>query len=591
MDAASLVAAADPDPNSHAEDVAHSADLLDRARARAADKHAYKSEELRTEVRRALLEACGKEPYDWQLDVTEALLLGLDTAVIAGTGAGKTMPFVMPLLIDKTKKKKVIIISPLNELELDQARRFKKMGLTAAAVNGDVYNMKLHNDIVANSFQVILTSPEMCLKHELFSSLIRCPEFMRHVLYMVIDEAHCVAQWGESFRTGFSELVTMRSLLGGGRPFLLTSATLAPFMLTDVFAKLEFTSETTYTVNLGNDRPNITPIVHRTKAAQSSLHILEFLVRDVQPNSILPRVIVFFNTRDLAFQAYRYLQECAPDDVASPIDYLHAGRSRNARRRAMQRFRDGQINILCATEAAGMGMDIPDIDMSLQFMAASSLSVWIQRAGRAGRSGQHAFAILLVEPAIFQVKRPRAAPKAYKKKAEDGMRRWAGAETCRRAIADEYFGNPPRPARLVRWRIETWTEKYSYCAFSHLTLLPDKVLTSLATHARLQRISDVKRALPLWPFADAHGAEILRLLADIDLQVQRQKKVAEDAKVAKATEKKEKENEARRAKRQKQRDVWKVDTRWTGSSVTADSSVQQMSSVRWAPVMTGYSAS
>ncbi|KAI0694256.1 P-loop containing nucleoside triphosphate hydrolase protein, partial [Cerioporus squamosus] len=472
-------------------------------------------------------------------DVTEALLLGLDTAVIVGTGAGKTMAFVMPLLIDKTKKKKVIIISPLNELELDQAWRFKKMGLTAAAVNGDVYNMnsKLHNDIVGNSFQVILTSPEVCLKHELFS-LIHCLEFMRHVLYMVINEAHCVVQWGESFRTGFSELVTMCSLLGGGWPFLLMSATLVSFMLTDVFAKLEFSSETTYTVNLGNDHPNITPIVHRTKAAQSSLHILEFLVRDVQPNSILPRVIVFFNTRDLAFQAYRYLQECAPDDVASQIDYLHAGRSRNAWRRAMQHlgrsrnarcramqhFRDGQINILCAIEAAGMGMDIPDIDMSLQFMAASSLSVWIQRAGphckRLRCSCPAAHLLALVTWGKEENNRVRVAEHEAARyigaSVEHNIRRAAGAETCRRAIADEYFGNPPRPARLVRWRIETWTEKYSYCAFGHLTLLPDKVLTSLATHARLQSVSDVKQALPLWPFADAHGAEILRFLADID---------------------------------------------------------------------------
>ena len=67
----------------------------------------------------------GLEPYDWQLDVTEAILLGLDCVVIAGTGSGKTIPFAMPLLVDKTKKKMVIVISPLNDLEEDQVSNYK----------------------------------------------------------------------------------------------------------------------------------------------------------------------------------------------------------------------------------------------------------------------------------------------------------------------------------------------------------------------------------------------------------------------------------------------------------------------------------
>ena len=80
--------------------------------------------------------------YDWQVDVSEALLLGLDCSVIAGTGAGKTMPFVMPLFVESNKI--IIVISPLNALEEDQASRFKKMGLSAVAVNGDTYSNEIH---------------------------------------------------------------------------------------------------------------------------------------------------------------------------------------------------------------------------------------------------------------------------------------------------------------------------------------------------------------------------------------------------------------------------------------------------------------
>ncbi|KAI9451133.1 hypothetical protein F5148DRAFT_1290346 [Russula earlei] len=85
----------------------------------------------------------GKPPYSWQVDITEALLLGLDCVVIAGTGSGKTMPFGMPLL-DEAKDNMVVVISPLNELEAEKAERFHKLGLTATAVNGDVHNKQLH---------------------------------------------------------------------------------------------------------------------------------------------------------------------------------------------------------------------------------------------------------------------------------------------------------------------------------------------------------------------------------------------------------------------------------------------------------------
>lgn len=95
-----------------------------RAKRRAAMKsRKYCSEETRQRMADGFRDACdGKEPYTWQLDAAEAVLLGLDCLVVAGTGAGKTYPFVMPLLADSTKSKKVIIISPLNDLEADQVR-------------------------------------------------------------------------------------------------------------------------------------------------------------------------------------------------------------------------------------------------------------------------------------------------------------------------------------------------------------------------------------------------------------------------------------------------------------------------------------
>jgi ATP-dependent helicase YprA (DUF1998 family) len=98
-------------------------DLVKASRNAAKLSTGYDFEKTRATICKTFSEACGgKEPYPWQVDVCEAILLGLDCIVIAPTGAGKTMPFIMPLLVDKTCRKMVIIISPLNELEYDQVR-------------------------------------------------------------------------------------------------------------------------------------------------------------------------------------------------------------------------------------------------------------------------------------------------------------------------------------------------------------------------------------------------------------------------------------------------------------------------------------
>ncbi|KAG2028715.1 P-loop containing nucleoside triphosphate hydrolase protein [Suillus americanus] len=138
----------------------------------------------------------GKVPYPWQLDVSEALLLGLDCSVIAGTGAGKTMPFVLPLLAQPNKH--VLIISPLDALEADQTEKFRDMNLTAVAVNGNSYNQHLH---------------QMCLNHDKFRGSISSPSFAGHIAAIVIDEAHCISQWGEKFREEYAKLGTLRAFV------------------------------------------------------------------------------------------------------------------------------------------------------------------------------------------------------------------------------------------------------------------------------------------------------------------------------------------------------------------------------------------
>ncbi|KAI0693373.1 hypothetical protein BC835DRAFT_1276118 [Cytidiella melzeri] len=167
---------------------ARSYKLLEEARERANKDRGYCSETWRSRVRQEVATRCnGRVPYWYQEDVAEAFHLELDVANIAGTGFGKTLPFVMPLLVDDPASR-VIIVSPLNALERDQAARFRDMGLTAAAVNGEDYSSELHKQLEENYFRVIVTSPEMILQHPRFSKLMRSSTWMEKVIGIIVDE-------------------------------------------------------------------------------------------------------------------------------------------------------------------------------------------------------------------------------------------------------------------------------------------------------------------------------------------------------------------------------------------------------------------
>ncbi|EMD41247.1 hypothetical protein CERSUDRAFT_40440, partial [Gelatoporia subvermispora B] len=152
------------------------------------------------------------------------------------------------------------------------------MGLTATAINGEVYNDRLHKSIMDGAFQVLLPSPEMCLKHPQFSKLMRTPDFMKDVCAVVIDEAHCISQWGETFRKDYCQLAKLRSFVPTTVPFLATSATLPPAVLSDVWQQLSFNSSRMFHVNLGNDHTNITPLVCRMSGAANDLDALNFTI-------------------------------------------------------------------------------------------------------------------------------------------------------------------------------------------------------------------------------------------------------------------------------------------------------------------------
>ena len=208
--------------------------------------------------------------------------------------------------------------------------------------------------IESRRYNVIITSPEMCLEDTGFSKLLRTPQFTRNVLSIVIDEAHCVSEWGENFRKAFGELGRLRSYVPATIPFLITSATLCTHILNNVVQKLHVSKSRSVLINLGNDCPNITHMVCRMRGAKSDLAALDFIVDEGSTGEPLIKTIVFFESRLLTYKGYKHLQGLLPRSLQSRITFLHSFRSTRSKRIVMNDFRSGSVDILCVTEAAGM---------------------------------------------------------------------------------------------------------------------------------------------------------------------------------------------------------------------------------------------
>ncbi|KAJ7670871.1 P-loop containing nucleoside triphosphate hydrolase protein [Mycena polygramma] len=634
--------------------------LLRDAREKASKKNKYDWEATRRDLTRLFEEEYGKPPYEWQIDVAEALILGLDAVVIAGTGAGKTIPFMLPLLLNREKF--VLIVSPLKVLQEDQAARFNAIKLAAAAVNGDTYTKDLQTSLDDQRLNAILTSPEMCLEHPDFRKWLRSEPTGKRVLAVIVDEAHCASQWGGDFRPHYALLDKLRTLLPVGTPVLATSATMNAEALKDICTGLNLDLDDSFFLNLGNDRPNITPSIVEMRGAKDYSALDKELPDPSTVHTLadVPKSIVSTNAVKKTQVITRHLRRLYPNLPRSAIDFLHAHRTAKAKRRVMKQFRKGKIKILVATEAAGMGADISDIELIIQFGVPSSLAVWTQRAGRAGRfPGLQARAVMLVERSMFQRRKPRKggtekeAPRSEPevsghadsdsssgeesdaqlpgKAAPRRKRTYISTKLCRRDIADKHFNNPPRrpptgpccdncirmaaatdesddnsasgsrpqtpaqpqstpssahstpsknanangkrpmaprgdgPARrrgdhledartaLLGWRTRTFLARYSTSPFTEAGILPDKILTALASN-RIRTLNEMaEKLLKPWMLASRHGQEVIDLLKRLDDD--RREKNSEASKAKKAAKRKQTAEIKAAAKLQKTREA------------------------------------
>ncbi|KAH9913599.1 P-loop containing nucleoside triphosphate hydrolase protein, partial [Fomitopsis serialis] len=269
-------------------------------------------------------------------------------------------------------------------------------------------------DILALKYKIILASPEMLQSRTFIDRILRNSKFTRNIISLVVDEAHCVSHnhWGADFRKKYASLGVIRAFLPRGTPVIAVTATLTGRVLRDIQSKLHFPKGGSRFINMGNDRSNVALVVRAAEHPFDTYRDLEFVIpQSAKQASDIPKTWIYVDNINTGTEIIGYLVKevrsrtsADPDTTLSAdiIPPFSATLSPEYRTAAMAAFREGSIRIMICTEAAGMGCDIPDIDVVVQWKLPVTFSNFVQRAGRAARGrGRHGLAVLIVERTAY----------------------------------------------------------------------------------------------------------------------------------------------------------------------------------------------
>ncbi|KAI5997895.1 P-loop containing nucleoside triphosphate hydrolase protein [Pisolithus albus] len=367
----------------------------------------------------------GVRPCLWQLRVAETILKGeKDVICIAGTGMGKTLTFWMPLLFRPDGIQ--IVVTPLNLLGQQNVASLAKAGIQAISISSEMASPANFQAIGAFQYRVIVISPEQIMRPEGgFEKLLKNPLFISRIISIVIDEAHCLTDWGE-FRPEYRELGQLHYVLPRSVPLLVTSVTITTAMLRDITHLLHMCPSRIVTVRQSSDRPNIKIGVIKIKYALNSFADLTFLIlpgfRADDPPP--PKFLIFFDDIPDSINAACVLRRRLPSELREKIRWFNADMSETYKEEELEKLISGETWGLCTTTSFGMGMDIPDIMMVIQWRATCNLAALWQCFGRAARDRRlTGTALLFAEKEYFNDE--KAAKAARKAKREETRKRTA----------------------------------------------------------------------------------------------------------------------------------------------------------------------
>ncbi len=312
-----------------------------------------------------------------QLPIIESVLAGNDTLGLLPTGGGKSLTFQIPALLLPGI---TLVITPLISLMKDQVDNLRDRGIRAAAVHSGLSRAEhtlAMDRCRLGKIKLLYLSPEK-LQSKTFVEQLSGID----ISLLVVDEAHCISQWGYDFRPSYLRIAPLRKLFPDA-PVLALTASATPDVSADIMDRLAFRTRTLFAKSF--TRPNISYII---RYADHKPDMLLRVLRATQGCAI-----VYVRSRRRTREIAQLLS-----DAGIPAEYYHAGLSAEEKNFKQDRWKDNTVRVMVATNAFGMGIDKPDVRTVIHIDPPSSLEEYYQEAGRAGRDGLPSYAVIITTP-------------------------------------------------------------------------------------------------------------------------------------------------------------------------------------------------